>query len=129
MTSAEHSDWLLGHAPYHTLTPDIHSTVPAIHTDQPAHVDQIDSVASVLKTLWLTEPPTLHVAASALTVNEGGSIALPISVSQSSAHGTTTVTIGGLASYEHSDRPARSQSVHSELELGRLGHAHRRRGE
>lgn len=100
MTSVEHSDWLLGHAPYHTLTPDIHSTAPAVHTDQPAHVEQIDSVASVLKTLWLTEPPTLHVAASALTVNAGGSIALPVSVSQPSVHGTTTVTIGGLTSYE-----------------------------
>ncbi len=101
MTGVEHSDWLLGHGHYHhAFAADTSNAAPSVPADQPANSNHIDSVASVLKTLWLTEPPALSVGSSALTVDEGGSIALPISVAPSSTHGATTVAIGGLASYE-----------------------------
>jgi hypothetical protein len=84
------------------------------------------SVASVLKTLWhQTEfvnggsspsighhnatstnawgtavAPTLTVADSALHVDAGGSVALPISVAPSSAGHATSVTITGVADYQ-----------------------------
>ena len=45
-------------------------------------------------------PPTLTIADNALTVNAGGSVSLPISVSPSGAHEATAVTIAGLPSYE-----------------------------
>ncbi len=101
MTGVEHSDWLLGHGHYHhAFAADAIAADAAVAAEHPAIPSHIDSVASVLKTLWLSEPPALTVGSSALTVDEGGSIALPISVAPASAHGATNVTIGGLASYE-----------------------------
>ncbi len=103
MTGVAHSDWFFDHAHHHAFTGDAHNPDPpaTAHTTATASTDHASSVASVLKTLWLSEPPTLTVGSSALTVDEGGSIALPISVAPSGAHGTTTtVTIAGLASYE-----------------------------
>jgi hypothetical protein len=46
------------------------------------------------------EAPTLTLGSTALTVNAGGSAALPISVAGFDADDTVTVTIGGLTSYE-----------------------------
>lgn len=46
------------------------------------------------------ETPTLTLGSTALTVNAGGSVALPVSVTGFDADDTVTVTIGGLASYE-----------------------------
>jgi hypothetical protein len=45
-------------------------------------------------------PPTLTIAESALTVDAGGSVALPIHVTPSTGGHDTTVTITGLTSYE-----------------------------
>jgi Ca-dependent carbohydrate-binding module xylan-binding/Right handed beta helix region len=102
MTGAVHSDWFFEHAHHHAFTGDAHNPDPpaTAHTTATANTDHASSVASVLKTLWLSEPPALTVGSSALTVDEGGSIALPISVAPSGAHDATTVTIAGLASYE-----------------------------
>ncbi len=45
-------------------------------------------------------PPTLTVADNALTVDAGGSVSLPISVTPAGSHGSTSVTITGLPSFE-----------------------------
>ena len=100
MTGVEHSDWFFGHAHHHPFNTEPSSpelTALAAHTAAAQHGT---SVASVLQTLWLNEPPALTVGATALHVDGGGSVALPISVTPSAAHGTTMVTIGGIASYE-----------------------------
>ncbi|HEV2549946.1 MAG TPA: carbohydrate-binding domain-containing protein, partial [Stellaceae bacterium] len=47
-----------------------------------------------------TEAPTLTVASNALTVTEGGSVALPISVTPAVQGDPTAVTIKGLTNYE-----------------------------
>src|SRR5215472_238772 len=113
MASVAHSDWIFEHsAIHHVDTPvDLHSdTVP-----DATHLTQTDSVSSVLKTLWhhadlmnggsgSTQTgngiaPVLTVANNALTVNAGGSVALPITVAPGAGHGTS-VTIAGLTSYE-----------------------------
>ncbi|HEV2187358.1 MAG TPA: carbohydrate-binding domain-containing protein, partial [Stellaceae bacterium] len=78
-------------------------------------------MASVLKTLWhhtdlmsggasasgtstagggKPVAPTLAVTNSALTVDAGGSVALPVSVTPSQGNHAVSVTISGLASYE-----------------------------
>jgi Ca-dependent carbohydrate-binding module xylan-binding/Right handed beta helix region len=122
MVHLAHSDWMFEHsAVHHSDTPvDLHTrtstgTTPTSTTD----------TASVLNTLWhQTDPasggssstqgagsssvlasgssnaaaPTLTVTSSALTVNAGGSVSLPISVSPASGH--TSVTITGLTNYE-----------------------------
>jgi Ca-dependent carbohydrate-binding module xylan-binding/Right handed beta helix region len=123
MAYVAHSDWMFEHSPVHHFdTPiDPHSEIvpdasPLTHTD---------SVASVLKTLWhhtdlmsggsssalassgagnangstKSTAPTLTVGSNALTVDAGGSVALPISVTPSGGH-AASVTIAGLASYE-----------------------------
>ncbi len=100
MTGVEHSDWFFTHAHHHTFAADAHNPDPLVTADYSTPANHIDTVASVLKTLWLSEPPTLTVASTALTVDEGGSVTLPISVVPASAHGATTVTIGGVANYE-----------------------------
>jgi hypothetical protein len=85
------------------------------------HPAQTDSVASVLKTLWhhtdlmsggasasgtstaasgKPVAPTLTVTSAALTVDAGGSVALPVSVTPSQGNHAVSVTISGLASYE-----------------------------
>jgi len=46
------------------------------------------------------ETPTLTLGSTALTVNAGGSVALPVNVTGFDADDTVTVAIGGLASYE-----------------------------
>jgi Ca-dependent carbohydrate-binding module xylan-binding/Right handed beta helix region len=123
MASIAHSDWMFEHSLVH------HFDTPVdFHPDTSAdisHVTQTDSVASVLQTLWHhtdlmnggSSPaqsasnasaavgsgkgilPTLTVANTAITVNAGGSIALPITASPGSGH-DASVTISGLTSYE-----------------------------
>jgi hypothetical protein len=46
------------------------------------------------------EAPTLTLGSSAITVNAGGSVPLPISVTATDADDTVSVTISGLTSYE-----------------------------
>jgi hypothetical protein len=123
MASIAHSDWMFEHSLVH------HFDTPVdFHPDTSAdlsHVTQTDSVASVLQTLWHHTDlmnggsssaqsasnasaavgsgkgslPTLTVTNTAITVNAGGSIALPITASPSSGH-DSSVTISGLTSYE-----------------------------
>ncbi len=108
MAYAAHSDWTFEHSPAHHLDtpvePHADSFADATHLTEP------DSVASVLKTLWhhtdlmssggKAAPPTLTVADNALTVNAGGSVALPISVAAARADQPASVTIAGLTGYE-----------------------------
>ena len=123
MVHVAQGDWTFEHFQTHHL-----DTPPDIHTDlvaDTAQLHQTDSVASVLKNLWhhadlmnggsssaqaptsassaggssKAVAPTLTVANSAVTVDAGGSVALPINVSSGSDH-ATKVTISGLASYE-----------------------------
>jgi len=46
------------------------------------------------------EPPVLTITSDALTVNAGGSVSLPISVTGVDSDDTISVTIGGLTRYE-----------------------------
>jgi len=118
MAHVDHSDWTFEHSsahlwgahvdPHADVVPD---ATPSAHTD---------SVASVLKTLWhhtdlmngASTPanaaastaasgkivaPALTIGSDALTVDAGGSVALPVSVSQGKH---VSVTVSGLASYE-----------------------------
>ena len=119
MIHAAHSDWMFEHSSVHhgDIPPDTLPELPS-GANHPTHTE----TASALKTLWHQQDlmggtsaasssgttassakaaaPTLTVASSALTVNEGGSVALPISVTPSSGHHAASVTITGLASYE-----------------------------
>jgi glutaredoxin len=125
MASAAHSDWMFDHS-LHAHTPiDSH---PDISTDT-SHPIQTDSVASVLKTLWhhtdlmsggSASPnvtlastqasiatgagkgvsPVPTITQSALTVTEGGSVSLPITVPPAGGHPASSVTIAGLTNYE-----------------------------
>ena len=124
MAHVDHSDWMFEHSGHHLagthLDPQADVAADTSHLIQP----DPDSVASVLKTLWHHTDlmsggasggqasnasansttsgnivaPTLTVGSNALTVDAGGSVALPITVSSAGRH--TSVTISGLASYE-----------------------------
>ena len=112
MTHVAHSDWMFEH--FHQL--DIPTASHSEILTDTSHLTQTDPVASVLKTLWHQTdtnndagnargsgkevPPALTIATNALTVDAGGSVALPISVSPSSGDHAVSVTISGLASYE-----------------------------
>jgi hypothetical protein len=119
MASLAHSDWTFEHSQFHHS--DAHFDP---HTDvamDAGHPAQTDSVASVLKTLWhhtdlmsggaaasgtstatsgKPVAPVLTVTSAALTVDAGGSVALPVSVTPSQGSHAVSVTISGLASYE-----------------------------
>ena len=119
MAHVDHSDWMFEHSSAHAWGTHLDP-----HTDVAAdagHPAQTDSVASVLKTLWhhtdlmnggasasgtsaasTGKPvtPTLTVTSAALTVDAGGSVALPVSVTPSQGNHAVSVTIAGLASYE-----------------------------
>ena len=125
-----HSDWTFEHSssPHFDHSADLHpqaftDTTPSIPSDSVAsvlktlwhHTDLMNGTLSGAQgssgSLAMSAagsatgagkgvPPTLTVGANALTVNEGGSIALPITVSSSSSAHPATVTIAGLASYE-----------------------------
>ena len=119
MASLAHSDWTFEHSQFHHS--DAHFDP---HTDMAmdaGHPAQTDSVASVLKTLWhhtdlmsggaaasgtstatsgKPVAPVLTVTSAALTVDAGGSVALPVSVTPSQGSHAVSVTISGLASYE-----------------------------
>src|SRR5690242_612010 len=110
MASVAHSDWAFEHSQFHHSEHahfDPHSDVA---TD-PGHPEAADSVASVLKTLWhhtdlmsggatagagRPVAPTLTVGSAALTVDAGGSVALPVSVTPSQGNHAVSVTISGL---------------------------------
>jgi hypothetical protein len=105
-----HSDWVFEHSVEHSLPVDSHIDPHSDISTPPEHSAQIDSVTSVLKTLWhqhdamtgsstsaaasssaavggqsagasKSVAPTLTVGSNALTVDAGGSVALPITVS------------------------------------------------
>jgi hypothetical protein len=123
MQHTAHSDWTFDYALGHHLNTSVDPT-SADAGQSTQHLPQTDSIASVLKTLWHSNstgssasstggssgssvtsdasgssvPPTLTVTSNALTVNAGGSVSLPISVSPASGH--TSVTIAGLTNYE-----------------------------
>jgi Ca-dependent carbohydrate-binding module xylan-binding/Protein of unknown function (DUF1565) len=120
MHHVAHSDWMFDHSlGHHPNT----SADPSTDTSQVTQSTQTDAAASVAKTLWhqsdggsssstqassgssassntgsSTASPTLTVTSNALTVNAGGSVSLPISVSPANGH--TAVTIAGLTNYE-----------------------------
>jgi hypothetical protein len=108
MEHGAHSDWMYEHSSLLNL-----QTPSDIHWDMATDTAPAMPADSVLKTLWhlddpmssgastgvTADPPTLTDGASALTVNAGGSVTLPISVPSSGTH-AVSVTIDGLASYE-----------------------------
>jgi hypothetical protein len=117
MQHVAHSDWMFDHSLGHHLT----STDPSTDTSQATQPTQTDAAASAATTLWhhtdassstqsasgssassntstSTASPALTVTSNALTVNAGGSVSLPISVSPANGH--TSVTIAGLTNYE-----------------------------
>jgi hypothetical protein len=126
--SLGHHDWIFDHSlGHHSHTSvDPHSANSASTSVPTQHSTQTDSATSVLKTFWQYSgeaarggsssassgssgssdstgsaegvAATLTVSGNALTVNAGGSIALPISVSPTNEH--TWVTIAGLTNYE-----------------------------
>jgi chitinase len=75
-----------------------HSDNPGSGSPAPTKVSDSSSTANSSTGSGKEVPPTLTIANNALTVNAGGSISLPISVSP--ANGQTSVTIAGLANYE-----------------------------
>src|SRR6185312_897932 len=118
MASVAHSDWAFEHSQFH------HSEHPQFdpHSDvamDSGHPGPTDSVASVLKTLWhhtdlmsggasasgtsaaaSGKPVAPTLTSAALTVDAGGSVALPVSVTPSQGDHAVSVTISGLAGYE-----------------------------
>jgi hypothetical protein len=127
MQHVAHSDWMfdhsLGHSPHSSADPHAGTSTDTSQVTQQS--TQTDSAASVAQALWhqadgsigggssatqgssgsgsinagsSTASPALTVTNNALTVNAGGSVALPISVSPANAH--TSVTISGLTNYE-----------------------------
>jgi hypothetical protein len=129
MEHIAHSDWMFDHSLSHHLntSADPHSTT-STDTSQITQQTQTDPAVSVAKALWhhtdgstgggalatqgssgspgssnagsSTASPALKITANALTVNAGGSVALPVSVSSSNSNSLTSVTISGLANYE-----------------------------
>jgi hypothetical protein len=121
MEHIAHSDWMFDHSlGHHTNTSaDPHAAI-STDTSQGTQTTQTDPAVSVAKTLWhhtdggssstqgsngspvssnsssSTASPTLTVTNNALTVNAGGSVTLPISVSADASW----VTIAGLTHYE-----------------------------
>ena len=118
MAHVDHSDWTFEHSSAHLW--GAHLDPHAEVAPDASHLTQTDSVASVLKTLWhhtdlmsggtsatqsptgsgKAVAPTLTIASDALTVDAGGSVALPISVSPAQGNHAVSVTISGLAGYE-----------------------------
>ena len=104
-------DWAASHAALSTTpTEVVHTAVQALWhqsgtssgSTSSGHLDPVlaTSMHALLTGNMLTPAaPSLSVASKALIVNEGGSIALPITVSPAHA-GNVSVTINGLASYE-----------------------------
>src|SRR5690348_3780301 len=105
MASLAHSDWTFEHSQFHQFHHwDAHFDPHTEIATDSSHAAATDSVASVLKTLWhhtdlmsggasaggTSAPvsgkpvaPTLTVTNPALTVDAGGSVALPVSVTPS----------------------------------------------
>jgi hypothetical protein len=123
MEHVAHSDWMFDHSLGHqaNTSTDPHSATPTEISQVTQQPTQTDPAASLVKTLWnhtggssstlgssghdllsnasgSTTSPTLTVTSNALTVNAGGSVSLPISVSPANGH--TSVTIAGLTNYE-----------------------------
>jgi len=104
-----HSDWMFEHSLPDQLHPQIDVVPSFAKFDHPVVVDHVDSVASTLQTLALWDhadpsrgamKPTISIAQSALTVNAGGSVTLPILVTPGNARDATTMTLKGLTGYE-----------------------------